>query len=66
MVVAASVDSPQWASATVTLPSATDRTWYRVALTGLGPDGRRYVLADGGEPTKVDYVGSAWDWLTTR
>jgi uncharacterized membrane protein len=66
MVVAASVDSPQWASATVTLPSATDRTWYRVALTGLGPDGRRYVLADGGEPTKVDYVGSAWDWLTSR
>jgi hypothetical protein len=66
MVVAASLDSPQWATATVTFPRATDRTWYRVALTGLGPDGRRYVLADGGEPTKVEYVGSAWDWLTSR
>jgi uncharacterized membrane protein len=66
MVVAASLDSPQSASATVTFPRATDRTWYRVALTGLAPDGRRYVLADGGEPTKVEYVGSAWDWLTSR
>jgi uncharacterized membrane protein len=66
MVVPASLDSPQWATATVTFPRATDRTWYRVALTGLAPDGRRYVLADGGEPTKVEYVGSAWDWLTSR
>jgi uncharacterized membrane protein len=66
MVVAASLDSPQWVSATVTFPTATDRTWYRVALTGLAPDDRRYVLAAGDEPTKVEYVGSAWDWLTSR
>jgi hypothetical protein len=66
MIVAATPNTPQWASASVTFPRATDRTWYRVALTSLAPDGRRYVLADGGEPTKVEYVGSAWDWLTSR
>lgn len=56
----------EWVSATVTLPLATERTWYRVALTGVAPDGQRYVLSEDASVHRVDFVGSAWEWLTSR
>jgi hypothetical protein len=50
----------------LSLPMATDRRWYRIALTGVASDGRRYSLVPASIPKQVDFVGTAWDWLTTR
>ena len=38
------------------------KAWW-VFLTGIGPDGRRYRLADGGGGGS-SFNGSVWDWLT--
>ncbi len=56
----------EWASATVNLPLARERTWYRVALTGVAPDGHRYVLSEDSSVHEVDFIGTGWDWLTSR
>ena len=36
--------------------------WW-VVLTGRGQDGIRYRLSDG-RGVRIDFVGTAWDWLT--
>ena len=36
---------------------------YWLFLTGVGPDGRRYVLSQGGGGV-ASFYGSVWDWLT--
>ena len=37
--------------------------WAEVVLTGIGPDGRRYLLtASGPEPT--EFHGSVWSWFS--
>lgn len=37
--------------------------WAQVVLTGIGPDGRRYLLtASGPEPT--EFHGSVWSWFS--
>ena len=38
-------------------------TWWWVFLTGVGPDGHRYRVVDGGGGQSY-FSGSAWDWLT--
>ena len=48
------------------MPITKDAATYSVAVTGLGPDGRRYVMYGpdmgfAGTP----WVGTAWEWLTT-
>jgi hypothetical protein len=40
-----------------------DAKFWWVFLTGIGPDGHRYRLADGGGGGS-SFNGSAWDWLT--
>jgi hypothetical protein len=65
-VPATVVDESMYAYAKVTLPSATERAWYRVILTGVAADGARYSLASDAEPIVVEFRGTAWDWLTTR
>ena len=40
-----------------------DAKFWWVFLTGIGPDGHRYRLADGGGGSS-SFNGSAWDWLT--
>lgn len=48
------------------MPITKEAATYSVAVTGLGPDGRRYVMygPDTGLPG-APWVGSAWEWLTT-
>ena len=36
---------------------------YWIVLTGIGPDGHRYRLANGAGLT-AEFYGNAWDWLT--
>jgi uncharacterized membrane protein len=50
----------------LTLPATKADTTYSIAITGLAPDGRRYVLSgpDTGLPGPA-WVGTAWEWLTT-
>jgi hypothetical protein len=38
------------------------KSWW-VFLTGIGPDGHRYRIADGGGGGS-SFNGSVWDWLT--
>jgi hypothetical protein len=38
------------------------KSWWLI-LTGVGPDGRRYVLSAGGGGGST-FNGSVWDWLT--
>jgi hypothetical protein len=40
-----------------------DAKFWWVFLTGIGPDGHRYRLADGGGGGS-SFNGSVWDWLT--
>jgi hypothetical protein len=40
-----------------------DSKFWWVFLTGIGPDGHRYRLADGGGGGS-SFNGSVWDWLT--
>lgn len=54
-----------YATVTTDLPPVTERTWFVLVLTGIGPDDRRYRLADDA-PRRVEFVGTGWDWLTTR
>ena len=54
------------ATLTIELPRIAERAWYLPVITAVGPGGRRYALTTGGEPWRVEFVGSAWDWLTTR
>ncbi len=53
-------------SGELVLPVTKSRMSYTIAITGLGPDGRRYVLSgpDTGMPGPA-WVGTAWGWLTT-
>ncbi len=37
-------------------------TWAQVVLTGIGPDGTRYLL-DGSWPQATIFRGSVWDWF---
>lgn len=48
------------------IPITKQRTTYSIAVTGLGPDGRRYTMygPDTGFPG-TPWVGTAWEWLTT-
>jgi hypothetical protein len=34
-----------------------------VAITGVGPDGRRYIIS-GPSFESTAFNGTAWDWLT--
>jgi hypothetical protein len=68
----------RYSSPTFVLPAEIHETWlqaifpfdrlrdpgpWEVLLTGVGPDGLRYVIADcGGAETQFN--GSVWDWLT--
>jgi hypothetical protein len=38
------------------------KSWWLI-LTGVGPDGNRYVLSVGGGGSS-SFNGSVWDWLT--
>jgi len=38
------------------------KSWWLI-LTGMGPDGNRYVLATGGGGGS-SFNGSVWDWIT--
>jgi hypothetical protein len=40
-----------------------DAAWWETFLTGVGPDGHRYRIVDGGGGNSF-FNGSAWDWLT--
>lgn len=46
-----------------------DRTpgvvYYGLVLTGVGPDGERYLLS-GPNGGQTAFVGTVWDWLTTQ
>jgi uncharacterized membrane protein len=57
---------PQWLSGELALPPTKAHSTYSIAVTGLGPDGRRYVLSgpETGIPGSA-WVGTAWEWLTT-
>lgn len=54
-------------AAELALPVSKARLTYTIAVTAIGPDGRRYVLAgpDTGTPGRV-WIGTAWEWLTTN
>ena len=54
----------EWFAGDLTLPVTKQRTTYVVAVTGVGPDGRRHVFATD-TATTMQWVGSAWEWLTT-
>lgn len=61
-----STTDPQSLAGQLTLPVTKAHATYSIAVTGLGPDGRRYVLSgpDTGTPGPA-WVGTAWEWLTT-
>jgi hypothetical protein len=54
---------PTWLQAVFHLERLRDAGFFQVVLTGVGPDGKRYMLDDcgGGESS---FNGSVWDWLT--
>ncbi len=53
------------AAVTGTLRFATrpDVSWAQVTLTGVAPDGRRYLLWSS-VPQRAIFQGTVWDWLT--
>lgn len=38
-------------------------SFWRLLLTGVGPNGTRYVIADGGGGNST-FTGSVWDWIS--
>jgi hypothetical protein len=53
-----------WLQAIFHLNRLRDQGPWAVILTGIGPDGRRYVIADCGGGMNTQFNGSVWDWLT--
>ena len=55
---------PTWLQAVFHFERIRDAGFYEVVLTGVGPDGKRYMLDDcGGGSTAFN--GSVWDWITS-
>lgn len=51
--------------ATLRIDRTPGVTLYGLVLTGIGPDGQRYLLS-GWEGGQTSFVGTIWDWLTTQ
>jgi hypothetical protein len=54
---------PTWLQAVFHFERVRDPGPWEVMLTGVGPDGRRYTIADCGGGNSA-FNGSVWDWLT--
>lgn len=59
----ASVDGPT-VSGTIRFNQMPGVDWAVVAMTAIGPDGRRYLLAPTGPPTETQFLGSVWSWFS--
>lgn len=53
-----------WLQAIFHLNRLRDPGPWEVILTGIGPDGQRYLIADCGSGMNTQFNGSVWDWLT--
>jgi hypothetical protein len=54
---------PSWLQAVFHFERMRDARDYEVVLTGIGPDGNRYTIADCGGAGE-QFNGSVWDWIT--
>jgi hypothetical protein len=54
---------PTWLQAVFHFERMRDAGFYDVVLTGVGPDGKRYMLDDCGG-SNTTFNGSVWDWIT--
>ncbi|HEX7491801.1 MAG TPA: permease prefix domain 1-containing protein [Candidatus Limnocylindrales bacterium] len=55
---------PTWIQAIFHLDHLRDQGPWEVILTGIGPDGQRYEIADCGGGMNTQFHGSVWDWIT--
>jgi hypothetical protein len=54
---------PTWLQAVFHFERMRDARSYEVELTGIGPDGNRYTIANCGGAGE-QFNGSVWDWIT--